>query len=104
MSSERRGQKPTNGWVYVVSNPAWPGYSKVGHARRLERRLGSYNTSSPFRDFVVEYAVYTADRLSLEREVHDRLNGLRVDGEWFRIHPEDAQQILSQAFKDALDE
>lgn len=100
MTSARTGAPPTDGWVYILSNAAWPGYVKVGAARDLKDRLRDYQTASPFRDFVVEDATRADDRLAFERQFHDAMKGHRVGStEWFHVNPRDARNILNHLKK-----
>jgi len=39
------------GYVYVITNPAWPDWVKIGMAIDAEDRLNGYQTSSPMRDY-----------------------------------------------------
>lgn len=85
------------GYVYIVSNPAWPGYVKIGHTKNLGKRLISYNTSSPHRDFITVGAVFCTDRFAAERQLHDQLRGHQVPRtEWFQLNPHDALQHLKR--------
>lgn len=45
--------------VYVITNPAYPGYVKIGKTIGIERRLANYNTCSPFKDYKVEFIIET---------------------------------------------
>jgi len=47
------------GEVYIIVNNAWPEWVKIGMAVDSEDRLKSYQTSSPFRDYILMYSVYT---------------------------------------------
>jgi hypothetical protein len=88
--SARRGLTPTDkaGWLYVVTNPAWRGLSKAGMARNVERRLVSYQTGSPHRDYSMEGAVWFPDRALAERALFRRCRGYRLGStEWFSLHP-----------------
>jgi hypothetical protein len=79
------------GQVYIVTNPAWEGWVKVGMAVDAEDRLKNYQTSSPYRDYSLVYAIDTPDRRYTERMMHDILNGmmtLEKQNEWFKIEPE----------------
>ncbi len=58
-----------NGFVYVLSHPALSSY-KVGHSRDPNRVVQAANRFCPLRAWKVEYAVYTNDRIKLEREFH----------------------------------
>ena len=89
------------GHVYVITNPAWSGWVKIGMAIDAEDRLNGYQTSSPMRDFVLEHYVASNDRRKSEREAHTRALPLASDskGEWFKMSVEQAITIL-----DNLDE
>ena len=76
--------KSTVGYVYVVSNPAWEGWFKVGKAVDAYDRCSQYQTSSPYRDYVVEYCKYFEDRKKAESQAHALLKGTEQRGEWFR--------------------
>ena len=39
----------TEGYVYIINNPCWDGWIKVGMAIDAEDRCKQYQTSSPFR-------------------------------------------------------
>ena len=82
---ELTGKKLTNpsGWVYVIANPHWPGFFKIGKAARLRRRLNSYQTGSPHRDYYIFDAIRVYDRHLAERAIHEYLNDYRHNGEWF---------------------
>ena len=43
----RQYNKQKDGYVYVISNPAWKGWYKVGMAVDSQDMCGSYQTSSP---------------------------------------------------------
>jgi len=76
-----------SGFVYIISNPAWPGWIKVGSAIDYEARLRMFQTSSPLRDYRLEYVLFFKDRLQAERQIHGLLASCRssVDGEWFSV-------------------
>jgi hypothetical protein len=84
------------GYVYVITNKAWPDWVKIGMAIDAEDRCNGYQTSSPFRDYVLEYTVTTDDRRKSEREAHTKAAKLasETNGEWFKLDVETAKQIL----------
>ena len=89
------------GYVYVITNKAWPGWVKIGMAVDAEERLSGYQTSSPHRDYTLEHSVASNDRRKSEKEAHTRALPLSTDtkGEWFKLSVEQAITIL-----DNLDE
>ena len=90
-----------SGYVYVITNPAWPDWVKVGMAIDAQDRLNSYQTSSPLRDYELKYSVYCKDRRKAERKAHKSVEAICVDrkGEWFQLTVEDAVECISDILK-----
>ena len=83
------------GQVYIITNPAWEGWVKVGMAVDAEDRLGGYQTSSPYRDYTLVYTVDTPDRRATEAETHNRLADIfEQRNEWFKCDVEIAKRWL----------
>tara|TARA_R110002072_G_C7762400_1_gene518453 strand:+ start:140 stop:556 length:417 start_codon:yes stop_codon:yes gene_type:complete len=84
------------GYVYVITNKAWPEWVKIGMAIDAEDRLNGYQTSSPMRDYVLEHRVFSVNRRKSEKEAHTRALPLSLDakGEWFKLSVEQAINIL----------
>jgi len=84
------------GYVYVITNKAWPGWIKIGMALDPEERLNNYQTSSPHRDYSLEHYVASNDRRMSEKESHTKALPLSTDskGEWFKLSVEQAITIL----------
>ena len=78
LSEVKRGQ------VYIMSNPAFTGWCKVGMAIDAEDRVKQYQTSSPYRDFELVKAYDTKDKRAAEAEAHAELEKhYDRKGEWF---------------------
>ena len=94
-SALQKDIKVKEGYVYAISNPAWPDWIKIGMAIDAEDRLNGYQTSSPMRDYKLLHYVPSKDRGKLERVAHKAasLCGER-QGEWFKITSEQALVIL----------
>lgn len=89
------------GYVYVITNKAWPDWVKIGMAIDAEDRLSGYQTSSPHRDYILEHSVYSNERRKAEQQAHSRAAKLaiEVNGEWFKLTVQKAIEVL-----DNLDE
>ena len=89
------------GYVYVITNKAWPEWVKIGMAIDAEDRLSGYQTSSPHRDYILEHSVYSNERRKAEQQAHSRAAKLaiEVNGEWFKLTVQQAIEVL-----DNLDE
>ena len=85
------------GHVYIISNPAWPEWVKVGMAIDTDDRCSSYQTSSPFRDYVVEYSFASTNRRRDESLAHQKLDAICPDrrGEWFKLPVSEAIGCIS---------
>ena len=84
------------GAVYVIANKAWDGWVKVGMAIDAEDRLKSYQTSSPFRDYMLYYSYTTDNRRKSEAEAHSMLEQkYERRNEWFLCTPSQAIEVLN---------
>jgi hypothetical protein len=101
VSSERsklNNKQITNkrGHVYVMTNPAWPGFVKVGKSADYEGRVNGFQTHSPHGDYVLEYKKKFEDRNLAEQIAHSGLLEFHHQREWFKCSAEQAIQIISQ--------
>lgn len=82
-----RGISPhniTEGLVYLITNPAWPEYAKIGISLNLTKRLSSYQTSDPHRAYKLCGYEFVLDRRQVERDVIGKLNVDSSGGEWVK--------------------
>jgi len=89
-TAQRAESSNKRGFVYVITNKAWPEYVKIGRAFNPESRLSLYQTHSPKRDYELYGAVYFEDCFAAEAEIHARLSVQHRNGalgEWFNITP-----------------
>lgn len=84
------------GYVYVITNPCWEGWIKVGMAIDSEDRCKQYQTSSPFRDYTLRFKKYFDDRRSAEQQAHKKIKNICKDnnGEWFKVSISEAKEII----------
>ena len=96
-SSLGRYTTAKEGDVYIIYNPAWVGWYKVGKAVDADDRCSGYQTSSPFRDYKIEHVVVTNNRRAAEAEAHKVATKMakEVRGEWFKLDIEQAKTILN---------
>lgn len=90
------------GFVYVITNPAWPEWVKIGHSRNPARRLDNYQTGAPARDYELHGYVYFSDRYTAEHEIHERVRPIsyQSEGEWFMVDVGVAMDIVSEVSED----
>ena len=95
-SSLEKYESSVEGQVYVITNPNFPDWVKVGMAIDAEDRLNNYQTSSPFRDYVLQYYYDVNNRREAESQAHTELQkSYERRGEWFKCTPEEARVVVS---------
>ena len=87
---KRENFKVAEGFLYLISNPAFPGWIKVGQTIDYEARLRSYQTASPFTDYIMEVVRWVPDSFASEQLLLQRLN-YEKRGEWVKV---DIEEIL----------
>ena len=95
-SHEDLETKTSEGYVYIISNPAFEGWIKIGKAVDAFDRVRSYQTGSPFRDYELVYARLFKNRHAAEKAIHNILRtvGFATSCEWFAIDPEVAKEVI----------
>ncbi|MBR5546639.1 MAG: GIY-YIG nuclease family protein [Clostridia bacterium] len=97
----------SKGFIYILTNPSFPQYVKIGYAADVKQRLDELNRSTAVPFAFRVYATYEVDSALSDKKLHsilDKLNpALRsteeVDGkrrirEFYAMTPEDAYSIL----------
>lgn len=91
---KRKGLSIPEGFVYVISNPAWDNKYKVGMSSDPKKRLASYQTYSPNRDFKLEHWSFWEDRRKAEKFVLSISNV--YSHEWITLDREELENHLSR--------
>ena len=95
-SSLAKYETSVEGQVYIITNPSFAGWVKVGMAIDSEDRLNGYQTSSPFRDYFLHSFWAVSDRRQAEATAHAELEKTyERKGEWFKCTPEQAKEVIS---------
>ena len=86
----------TEGYVYIINNPCWDGWVKVGMAIDAEDRCKQYQTSSPYRDYKLCYLKHFEDRKIAEQSAHKELKKITAtyNGEWFQVSVKEAKKTI----------
>ena len=83
------------GEVYIIINPSYSEWIKIGMAVDAEDRLKQYQTSSPHRDYELVKCYNTSNRRETETKAHAELEKhYKRKGEWFMCTGYNAQKIL----------
>ena len=95
------------GYIYILTNPSFPQYVKIGYATDVKQRLDELNRSTAVPFAFRVYATYEVDSALSDKKLHSILDKLdpelrsteEVDGkrrirEFYAMTPEDAYSIL----------
>lgn len=95
------------GVIYILTNPSFPQYVKIGYASDLNRRLSELNRSEALPYAFRAYATYETGKRLTDKALHELLdtlnpdlrtietfNGQRRSREFFEMSAEDACSIL----------
>lgn len=95
------------GFIYILTNPSFPQYVKIGYATDVKQRLNELNRSTAVPFAFRVYATYEVDSALSDKKLHsildklnpelrstEELNGKRRTREFYAMTPEDAFSIL----------
>ena len=95
------------GYIYILTNPSFPQYVKIGYATDVKQRLDELNRSTAVPFAFRVYGTYEVDSTLSDKKLHailDKLNpelrsteeidGKRRIREFYATSPEDAFSIL----------
>jgi hypothetical protein len=90
------------GYLYIISNAAWPNWIKVGVTKDLKCRLQTYQTSSPFRNYILEYSIYHPAYLTAEKKIKETLKPFAksIKNEWYEVDLEMAKPRLDEQLEE----
>jgi hypothetical protein len=91
----------SSGFIYLLVNPAFPEWVKVGKTIDTKRRLRNYQTGDPFRLYRLVKVWPTPDRHRDEAlaELYLEWGAVDQQGEWFRTTAEQAIRLLDPLFQ-----
>lgn len=94
------------GVIYILTNPSFPDYVKIGFAKDLEKRMGQLNRSETIPFAFRAYAVYEVESNLTDLVLHDLIDKLNPDlrsienfdgkerkREFYAMTPEDAYAL-----------
>lgn len=95
------------GYIYIMTNPSFPEYVKIGYAKDVKQRLDELNRSSAVPFAFRIYATYEVDSELSDKKLHsildklnpelrstEEINGKKRIREFYAMTPEDAYAIL----------
>ncbi len=95
------------GKIYILTNPSFPDYVKIGYSKNVEERLNRLNNSEAVPFAFRLYATYDVETQSADKVLHKIIDKLNADlrsidtindkvrvREFYLISPEDAYELL----------
>lgn len=102
----------SEGVIYILTNPSFPEYVKIGYADDMAKRLRQLNRSETIPFAFRAYATYDVDHRLTDKELHNLIDSLNPDlrsvetfngktrtKEFFAMSPEDAYATLEAIAK-----
>lgn len=82
--------------IYVLKTESDPPMFKIGRTSGMvEKRIQSLQTGCPYP--IREYASFQCnDSGKVEREIHEHLDGYRLQGEWFQVPTDELDRVLDE--------
>ena len=100
------------GVIYILTNPSFPDYIKIGYATDIEKRLKQLNRSETIPYAFRVYAIYEVDSELTDKELHKLIDSLNPDlrtietfdgkervKEFFAMSPEEGYALLESIAK-----
>ena len=100
------------GYIYILTNPSFKEYVKIGYAHDVEKRIQQLNRSETIPFAFRAYAKYEVDSELTDKELHNLIDKLNPDlrtienfdgkkrvKEFFEMSKEDAYTILESIAK-----
>lgn len=97
----------SKGVIYILTNPSFPDYIKIGYAQNIEQRLKQLNRSETIPFAFRVYAIYEVESKLTDKELHKLIDSLNPDlrtietfdgkervKEFYAMSKEDAYSLL----------
>jgi hypothetical protein len=79
-------------YIYVISNPSFDGWLKVGKTKDLHKRICAMQTSAP-----TEYEYLLVDEFHCDKPIHNKLlaMGIEHSREWFKTDLDTVERVIA---------
>jgi predicted GIY-YIG superfamily endonuclease len=87
--------KDNRGYIYILFNKHFKNWYKIGRTKNLDKRLQTYNTGAPLRDYEFIFSIKVSN-MGIEQEIHTKLIGLNYlnRNEWFKGNIKEIQKLI----------
>ena len=92
------GTNKKEGYIYILVNPHFENWVKIGMAEDVTKRLSQFNTAYPERDGQMIYNVKVSNMRKAEKIAHKIAKKIanRTEKEWFTLTVNQAVDILNR--------
>jgi len=89
------------GYLYIIENDAFPGWVKIGTTGNLKKRLQTYQTGTPFRNYRIVYSLEHPEYKLAERRLRETMEPFSLDrkNEWYKIDLQMAKSRLDKVLE-----
>jgi hypothetical protein len=86
------------GFLYIIINKNFPGWVKVGTTRNLKKRLSTYQTASPYRDYEIIYSIEHPEYRVAESKIRETMVHFAksIRNEWYEVDLDMAKSRLDE--------
>ena len=91
-----------SGYLYIITNPAFPGFVKIGVTENIDARLRTYQTADPKRAYKIEFYIAHPDCYEAEKRIKEMMKyfALSQRNEWYEVSLDVAIVRLQEQIED----
>lgn len=91
-------KRQKEGFIYIISNSEFPNYYKIGVTSDINNRLRTYQTSSPHRNYKLEYYIYHPNCYLAEQKIRENMKyfAKEIKNEWYMVDLNIAKSRLDE--------
>lgn len=89
------------GYLYIITNDAFPNWVKIGTTWNLNDRLHVYQTCDPYRRYKIVYSLHHPEFRIAEKKIKEVMKRFasEIRGEWYNTPLEFAKSRLEEALE-----
>lgn len=87
-----------SGYLYIITNEAFPGWVKVDTTANLTKRLYTYQTGDPFRRYKIRYSLHHPKFRDAEQKIKEVMKHFakNIKNEWYEVDLQFAKSRLDE--------
>jgi hypothetical protein len=91
-----------SGYLYIVTNDAFPFWCKIGITTNLKERLHLYQTCDPHRGYKLVYSLFHPKYKDAEKKIKEAMKPFAktIKNEWFEVDLSIARTRIEEQLAD----